>query len=155
MPGAYDAIRKMIVELYGSEYNGINPSGYVHNGDYKPIQKSFDLSLDTYGKPKKKELFKKNCDHFVENFLPVLEPYLDISSRWDDKFPEVKVVGLQFKSDNGGLDYLGYDPETGDWYHFTMVYGNTDIKRKFGFWDEAFEFAFNEANNEADCDDHW
>lgn len=98
-------------------------------------------------------MFKKNCDHFVENFLPVPEPYLDISSRWGDKFPEVKVVGLQFKSDEGGLDYLGYDPEAGDWYHFTIVYGNTNIERKFGSWDEAFEFVFDEANKEEDCED--
>lgn len=144
-PGSYEAIKSFIIDFYGSEYNGPFPQGYHHDGDYVPIQKAFDFSLNTYGKDKKEE-YRKNCKHFIETFLPHLDPVLDVESRYNDKFPEMKVVPFKFRSESSGLDYLGYDPESGKWYHFTMCYSMVDVKREFKDFDEAFDFAYKLSN---------
>lgn len=137
-PGVHEATNSLFEELYGGRYNGFTPSGHHADDDYVPIQKSFDLTLQ-YGE---REELKKNCDHFVENFLPMLDPIMETYSRWDDKFDEVKVVPFQFRAESSGLDYLGYDPKADEWFYFTLVYGRVDTKRKFNNWDEAFDFAY-------------
>jgi hypothetical protein len=150
MPGADEATENLVKELYGGTFNGPHPSGYIHDEKYKPVQKNFDFWLKVYSKEDKRDLLKKNCDHFVENFLTLLEPVMEIESRWNKKFEPMKVVPFQFRSEESGLDYLGYEPVEGTWYHFTLRYGNTDIERKFKNWDEAYEFAFRLTNTDED-----
>ena len=150
MPGAHEATEKLIKDSYGGVFDGPHPTGYLYNGDHTPIQKNFDFSLNTYGDDSKKEMLKKNCDHFIENFLPLLSPVMKIESRWNDKFPEVNVVPFKFRSESSGLDFLGYDPKGDRWYHYTIVYSSVDTKRDFANFEEAFEFAYALANTEED-----
>lgn len=152
MPGAHEATKALVEKHYGGEYNGPNPSGYHHDGKYKPIQKNFDFSLRDYSKTGKREVFYKNCLHFIENFLPMLDPVMEIESRYNDKFQEMKVVPFNFRSESSGLDYLGYEPVEKVWYHFTQCYSRTDVERKFKSFDEAFDFAFKLVNTEEDDD---
>lgn len=145
LPGAHEATNDLMNDLYGGPYNGPHPSGYHHDGDYNPIQKNFDFCLSDHTGDNK-ETLKKNCTHFVENFLKFLDPVVTVCSQWDDRFPEMKVVPFQFRSESSGLDYLGYNPADGNWYHFTLVYGISDIKQIFYTFDDAFEFAYQLAN---------
>jgi hypothetical protein len=152
LPGAHEATQELVKTLYGGEYNGPHPSGYIHDGKYGPIQKNFDFWLRNYSDDSKHDLVKRNCEHFVETFLPMLSAHTEISSRWDKKFPEMKVVAFQFRSEESGLDYLGYNPENQRWYHFTMRYGSADTQREFQTFAEAFDFAYTLANTESDLD---
>jgi hypothetical protein len=152
MPGAHEATKELVEKHYGGEYNGPHPSGYHHDGKYNPIQKNFDFSLRDYSKTGNREVFYKNCLHFIENFLSLLEPVMQIESRWNNKFPEMKVVPFNFRSEPSGLDYLGYEPVEKVWYHYVLRYGNTDVERKFKSFDEAFDFAFKLVNTEEDDD---
>jgi hypothetical protein len=147
MPGVYEATNQLWQDLYGGEYNGPHISGYHHDGKYNPIQANVEFWLKNYGSTPR-ETFKKNCEHFIENFLPVLEPVMETGSRWDNKFPEIKVVPFQIRSEETGLDYLGYCPEDQKWYHFTMVYGRVNTERVFANWDAAFDFAYEMSNQE-------
>ena len=153
MPGVHEAIEELIDKHYGGKYNGPNPSGYIHDDKYKPLQQNFDFWLKSYDKPVKDER-KKNCDHFIENFLPLLDAVSEVEGRWSNEFPTMKVVPFQFRSESSGLDYLGYNPEDKSWYHYTMRYGSADVDRKFKSWDEAFDFAYELANHEEDDNDY-
>lgn len=148
MPGVYEATQKLIKDQYG-EYTGPHPQGYIHDGNYKPIQANFNFWLKNYGS-KTREVYKKNCEHFLENYLHIFDPVMEISGRYGQKFPEMKVVPFQFESEEHGLNYLGYNPEDKKWYHFTMRYGITDIVQVFKDWDAAFNYAYDYSNNETD-----
>lgn len=152
MPGAHEATLELVKSLYGGEYNGPHPSGYIHDGKYNPIQKNFDFWLKNYGDDSKRALVQKNCEHFVETFLPMLGAHVEISSRWNDKFPKMKVVAFQFRSEDSGLDYLAYNPDNRLWYHFTMRYGSVDTQREFQTFAEAFDFAYTLDSTESDYD---
>jgi hypothetical protein len=147
MPGVYEATKKMLTDLYGGEYNGPHIMGYHHDGKYNPIQACVDFTMRTYGSTPREKI-KENCEHFIQNFLTALEPVMTTSTRWSDKFPEIKVVPFQFRSEEGGLDYLGYCPADQKWYHFTLTYGRTNTERVFENWDAAFDFAYEMANRE-------
>ncbi len=142
LPGSEKALSEIIKILYGGEWNGVHPSGYLHDGKYNPIQKNFEFNCRVYSKDKDVEVYKKNIQHFVENYVSFLEPLETIESRWSDKFPKVDVVGFQFMSRSSGLDYLGYDPKGGYWYHYTLKYSKTDVERKFENFEEALDFIF-------------
>ena len=142
LPGSHEALSEMMKNLYGGEWNGVHPSGYTHDGKYNPIQKNFEFNCRVYSKDKDAEVYKNNIRHFVENYVQFFEPLETIESRWSNKFPKVNVVGFQFMSRSSGLDYLGYDPEHGDWYHYTVRYSKPDIERKFENFDAALAFAF-------------
>lgn len=77
----------------------------------------------------------------------------EIESRWDNSFPKVKVVPFNIRSEDWGLDFLGYCPADGRWYHYSQVYGRTDTKRVFNSWDDAFDFAYALASMDRDYDD--
>lgn len=154
MPGVHAASKKLLDDLYGGEYNGPHFSGYCHDGKYNPIQTNVEFWLKNYGKTTREE-FKANCEHFIENFMPSLEAVMEVGCRWDDKFPDMKVIPFQFRSEDSGLDYLGYNPDDQKWYHFTLVYGNTNIERVFESWDDAFDFAFGLANKTEENDYEW
>lgn len=137
--GQYEAISKKMKELYGGNYNGVHHSGYVHNGNHKPIQQAFDLHLTNYDGDVS---HRKNIEHFLENFLCYFVPYMEISSRYDDTFPEVSVVGFQYKSEDSGLSYIGYDPEESAWYHFTMRFGTVNTDKKFKTLTEILDWIY-------------
>jgi hypothetical protein len=156
LPGAHEGMLRLFKKHYGGEYNGPHPSGYIHDGNYKPVQKNFNFWLNTYGKHDRRNELKQNCDHFLQNFLQYLKPVIEIGSRWDNRFPQVKVVPFQFCSEDSGLDCLGYEPTEGVWYHYTLVYGRADTQRRFDNWDAAFEFAYamsNQSSREEDDDE--
>lgn len=136
-PGQYEAMQKLVNNLYGGEYNGVHPSGYTHDGEYNPIQQDFQLSYGEYGDHARD---RNNIEHFMKNYLEYLKPVVDIHSRWNDKFPEMKVVPFQFSSKTSGLDYLGFNPDDKKWYHFNMVYGRVDTKEVFESLDQALDF---------------
>ena len=142
LPGSHEALSEMMKNLYGGEWNGVHPSGYTHDGKYNPIQKNFEFNCRVYSKDKDAEVYKNNIRHFVENYVQFFEPLETIESRWSNKFLKVNVVGFQFMSRSSGLDYLGYDPEHGDWYHYTVRYSKPDIERTFENFDAALAFAF-------------
>jgi hypothetical protein len=147
MPGAYDGLKRMINRLYGGEFNGPHYEGYIYDDNYVPIQVNFSFWLKDYDKEISQDLLKKNCDHFVENILPFLSAVTSISSRYSEKFTKMKVVPIRFNSEDTGLDYLGYEPIEGSWYHFSQRWGKTNTETKFKDWDEAFNFAYNYTNN--------
>lgn len=145
MPGSHEALNKKIIEMYGGEYNGVHPSGYVQNENYEPIQKSFEFHVEIYSNENRKEkeqIYKDNIRHFVANCLKYFQPFMTVGSRWNDTYPEVDVVAFRFASEDTGLEYLGYDPDEKVWYHFSMVYGTTDVKKKFNNFEEALDFIF-------------
>jgi hypothetical protein len=152
MPGVYEAINQLIKSLYGGEFNGPHPSGYIHD-DYKPVQTNFNFWLRSYNKEITKETLKANCTHFVENFLHILDAVVEIESRWDNSFPKVQVVPFNVRSEESGLDFLGYCPADGRWYHYSQVYGRTNTKRVFDSWNDAFDFAYALASVDCDYDD--
>ena len=153
MPGAHEATNKLFEEQYGGLYNGPHPSGYIHNKEYKPIQKNVEFCLRTYNHEMTREKIKKNCEHFLENYLHMFDAVTEISSRWNNKFPEVSVVPFMFRSEESGLDYLGYCPADNRWYHFTLVYGRINTERVFETWDAAFDFAYDMAGRDYNDDD--
>jgi hypothetical protein len=159
MPGAHEATKDMIVGLYGTEYNGPQPSGYIRIDEKNVVcQKNFEFCFTQYGKETNhREMVKKNCDHFIETFLPHLAPVMEADGGGQETFPDIKVVPFNFQSESHGLDYLGYEPTEGVWYYFTMVYRRTEIVKKFKSWDEAFDFAYAMVNesSETDDDDRW
>lgn len=138
-PGQYEALREMFNNLYGGEYNGIHPSGYIHDGEYKQIQQNFNIIYGEYDYHDHVQ-DRKNIEHFMENYLGFLKPVMEVESLWDDKYPAVNVVPFQFSSKSSGLDYIGYEPEGKKWYHFTMVYSRVDVKRDFDSLEEALDF---------------
>lgn len=150
--GTYEALRDLIKKLYGGDFNGPHPTGYLHDGNYKNCQQNFDFWLKVYNDHhgEKKAQIYKNCCHFIENFIHILKPMVQTESRWNDKFPEISVVPFQVKADEGELNYLGYEPLTKTWYHFTCVYGIHDTTREFANFEEAFEFAFNLVDHDDD-----
>lgn len=152
MPGVHEAINELFERDYGGIYNGPHPSGYLQDDDYRPIQKNFEFWFKDYGAETKYDERKRNCEHFLENYLHILNPVMEISCRYGDRFPEMKVVPFQFRSEDYGLDYLGYNPEDGCWYHFTMVYRRTDIERRFSNFSDAFHFAYRLSNSNSDDD---
>jgi len=147
-PGHYESLRGYFAENYGGEYEGVNPSGYTHDGNYKNQEQNFDLRLETYGKPERKESYKKNVERFLSEFFPLLTARTTVCSRYNDKFPEMLVKPLQYKSEESGLSYLFFEPDSGNWYAGNLVYGRWDVNRKFKNFEEAFEFAFEESNKE-------
>jgi hypothetical protein len=153
MPGAHEDTVKLIESLYGGKYNGPHPSGYIHDDEYKPIQKNFNFWLKDYSKEGNREMFRKNCEHFIQNFMPLLDAVHEISSLWNDKFPKVKVVPFQFHSEETGLDYLGYCPADTRWYYYTVVHGRMNTERVFNSWHAAFDFAYAIANQTHSHDD--
>jgi hypothetical protein len=154
MPGASEATDQLVKDLYGGRFNGPHPSGY-HHDNYVPIQKNFDFWLKDYDKQDgKRDLIKQNCDHFVNTFMQHLLPVQEIKSLWDETVQPVKVVPFMFRSEDSGLDYLGYDPEHNEWFHFTTCFGRTDIRQRFDCWDDAFDFAWNLVNSDVE-DDHF
>ena len=138
-PGQYKALEKKITELYGGIYSGIHPCGYTHNGDYIPIQQSFDLRLRNYDGDVS---FRENIEHFMENFLIYLNPFEEISSRRDDSIPEVSVVGFQYQSVESGLSYIGYDPTEDCWFHYKMTFGMVDADKKFKTLTQALDYIY-------------
>lgn len=56
------------------------------------------------------------------------------------------VKPLSYKSNERGIDYLYYEPDSDSWYSGNLVYGSRDVHQKFKDSDEAFEFAFEESN---------
>jgi hypothetical protein len=153
LPGVHEALEKLFKEYYGGTYNGPHHAGYIHNGDYKPIQINIEFMLKDYDDGGDGEIHIKNCKHFVENYLQFFKPYEEIESRYSDKFPLMKVVGFQFQSESSGLRYLGYNPENENWYCYSMVYRTTDVVCKFKDFDEAIRFAYVKANIEENDDE--
>jgi hypothetical protein len=152
MPGAETATTDWFEENYGGTFKGPNPAGYVHNFDYKPIQLNLEFKLKLYGDFAKKEVYIANCKHFVENYLEFFEPYQDIESRFSEKFAPMKVVGFQFRSNSGGFDYLGYNPENKTWYSYVRVHGFIDTIHEFKDFADAIEFAFVASQTEEEDD---
>lgn len=138
-PSQYNALKEKIEELYGGLYKGILISGYVHDGDYVPIQQAFNLQLCDYDG---ETSYRKNIEHFMENFLQYLKPFETISSRYDDSFPEVSVVGFQYELTGSGLSYIGYEPIENVWYHYTMVYGTLNADKKFKTLKQALDYIY-------------
>lgn len=153
MPGVHEAVKKLFEEQYGGVYNGPHPSGYVHDDEYRPIQQNIEFWLHSYSKDPNRDQIKKNCDHFLENYLHIFDAVHEISSRWNKQFPEVSVVPFQFRSQDSGLDYLGYCPADSRWYHYTMVYGRVNTERVFDNWNDAFDFAYALANQKENYED--
>lgn len=138
-PGQYNALKEKIEELYGGLYKGIRIGGYVHDGNYIPIQQAFDLCLcDNFGEPS----YRENIEHFMENFLQYMKPFETISSRYDDSFPEVSVVGFQYESTESGLSYIGYEPIENAWYHYTMVYSTSNPDKKFKTLEQVLDYIY-------------
>lgn len=138
-PGQYNALEEKIKELYGGLYKGIQYGGYVHDGDYIPIQQAFILRLrDCDGGTS----YRENIEHFMENFLQYLKPFDIISSRYDDSFPEVSVVGFQYESTESGLSYIGYEPIEDVWYHYTLAYCTPNPNRKFKTLEQILDYIY-------------
>lgn len=138
-PGQCKALEEKIKELYGGLYNGILFGGYVHDGNYIPIQQAFDLRLRDYDG---ETSYRENIEHFMENFLQYMKPFETISSRYDDSFPEVSVVGFQYESTESGLSYIGYEPIENVWYHYTMVYSTSNPDKKFKTLEQALDYIY-------------
>ena len=148
IPAAYNGLKRIIDRLYGGEFNGPCAQGYIQDENYKPIQANFNFWLKNYDEEvQQRDLLKTNCDHFVENVLPLLSAVTTTSSRYSEKFPEIKVVPFKFSSEDTGLNYLGYEPIEGVWYHFSQTWGKANTEHKFKDWDEAFNFAYDWVNN--------
>ena len=139
-PGAYDATQAWLKKTFGGEYRGVGTMGYLHDGEYRDLQLNFRLQFSTYSSATRDEV-KANADLFVREVLPLLEPKVEVTrARYRDE-GSIKMVPLQFLSEESGLDFLGVDAG-GTWYHYSQVYGRTEIRRTFSSWDEAFEFAW-------------
>jgi hypothetical protein len=141
-PGAEKATTDWFEENYGGTFKGPHPSGYVHDDDFKPIQLNVEFSLTDYGDGNNKETCIANCKHFVENYMEFFEPYQEVKSRFSDKFAPMDVVPFQFASSQGGLTYLGYNPDNKTWYCFTRVYSQSDVTHEFRDFADAIEFAY-------------
>jgi hypothetical protein len=89
-----------------------------------------------------KTSYRKNIEHFMENFLQYLKPFETIISRYDDSIPEVSVVGFQYESTESGLSYIGYEPIENVWYHYTMVYGMVNADEKFETFKQALDYIY-------------
>jgi len=148
-PESHKYIVDWLTKNYGSEYLGVSTSGYRHDGNYKNPQKNFDFYLVDYSVDKsRREAMKENILHFIENIVPLLTYTDRVSSRWGDKFPEMEVKSFQYKSESVGLSYLFYHEVEGAWYDGTLTYGQWDVDRRFNSFDEAFDYAYNKAQEE-------
>jgi len=147
IPGSSEALNVKFKEFYGDNYSGVYPDGYTHD-NYKPIQKNFSFILGYSDKEKR----IANCKHFVDNYMKFMEPFDDISSRYNPSILTTKVIGFQFKSTEYGLYSIGYDPITKIWYYYTTIYGKYDAVKVFVNFDEAIEFAYELANKEEEND---
>ena len=152
--GAYEATREWLKNTFGGEYRGVSTMGYLHDGKYRDLQLNFQFQFYTYGSATRDEI-KANADLFVSDVLPLLKPMVEVTrSRYRDE-GSVMMVPLQFLSEESGLDFLGVDAE-GTWYHYSQVYGRTEIRRTFANWDNAFEFAWElSQRSEEEDEERW
>ena len=139
-PGAYEATREWLKKTFGGEYRGVSTMGYLHDGKYRDLQLNFQFQFSTHGSTTREET-KANADLFVREVLPLLKPMVEVTRARYRNEGSVMMVPLQFLSEESGLDFLGVDAD-GTWYHYSQVYGRTEILHTFANWDDAFEFAW-------------
>lgn len=142
-PGVYETIQKLIEDNYGL-YNGPVHSGYIPYENNTKAQANFDFILECYAsEPSKKQEHREhvlnNCRHFVVNYLKYFEPVIDMKGN--------KVVPFTFRSQESGIDYLGYDPVENIWYHYFLRYGSIEIRKSFPSFDVAIEYAYDLAQH--------
>lgn len=152
LPGSHKAMDAFFETRYSGVWEGVHPDGYYHLADGVSMQKNFSLICNIYYHESSNTESKRkdNIVDFMENFLKFLEPTTEISSRYSDEFPTVKVVTFSFNSSQRGINLLGYEPLKKEWYYYTLTYGTTDIKKCFGHLKEALDFAFDYCRKNSD-----
>lgn len=142
LPGVHEATDKKIKEIFGGDYKGVSAhAGYFHDDKYKPIQKCIEFIFTAWGDTEENILeAKRNIRLFVDRFLHVLKPVMEVSSRWNDDIPETNVIPFRVCSLESGIVYVAYDPEKKEWFDVELSYGKSNARRKFKDFEECLDF---------------